>query len=101
MSFLTVLLFGLSGLLSLSWYTAFSSSRGKTRTPALLGGGRCRGSGGHCSLRRLWRITCVPEGEMKQKEQQEEQQEKQQEKQQEEVLFCDSCMKLSVGGRLG
>ncbi|XP_037833444.1 alpha-1,3-mannosyl-glycoprotein 4-beta-N-acetylglucosaminyltransferase B [Kryptolebias marmoratus] len=27
-SFLTVLLFGLSGLVSLSWYTAFSSSRG-------------------------------------------------------------------------
>lgn len=29
-SFLTVLLFGLCGLVSLSWYTAFSSSRGKT-----------------------------------------------------------------------
>lgn len=28
-SVLTVLLFGLSGLVSLSWYTAFSSSRGK------------------------------------------------------------------------
>uniref|UniRef100_A0AAX7SHZ6 Alpha-1,3-mannosyl-glycoprotein 4-beta-N-acetylglucosaminyltransferase B n=1 Tax=Astatotilapia calliptera TaxID=8154 RepID=A0AAX7SHZ6_ASTCA len=28
-SFLTVLLFGLCGLVSLSWYTAFSSSRGK------------------------------------------------------------------------
>uniref|UniRef100_A0A3Q2P2Q1 Alpha-1,3-mannosyl-glycoprotein 4-beta-N-acetylglucosaminyltransferase B n=1 Tax=Fundulus heteroclitus TaxID=8078 RepID=A0A3Q2P2Q1_FUNHE len=28
-SFLTVLLFGLSGLVSVSWYTAFSSSRGK------------------------------------------------------------------------
>uniref|UniRef100_A0A8P4KJH9 Alpha-1,3-mannosyl-glycoprotein 4-beta-N-acetylglucosaminyltransferase B n=1 Tax=Dicentrarchus labrax TaxID=13489 RepID=A0A8P4KJH9_DICLA len=27
-SFLTVLLFGLCGLVSLSWYTAFSSSRG-------------------------------------------------------------------------
>ena len=31
-SFLTVLLFGLCGLVSLSWYTAFSSSRGKTRS---------------------------------------------------------------------
>uniref|UniRef100_A0A3Q0TDU6 Uncharacterized protein n=1 Tax=Amphilophus citrinellus TaxID=61819 RepID=A0A3Q0TDU6_AMPCI len=30
-SFLTVLLFGLCGLVSLSWYTAFSSSRGKSR----------------------------------------------------------------------
>lgn len=30
-SFLTVLLFGLCGLVSLSWYTAFSSSRGKNR----------------------------------------------------------------------
>lgn len=29
MSFLTLLLFGLCGLVSLSWYTAFSSSRGK------------------------------------------------------------------------
>uniref|UniRef100_A0A3B3YLM0 Uncharacterized protein n=1 Tax=Poecilia mexicana TaxID=48701 RepID=A0A3B3YLM0_9TELE len=28
-SVLTVLLFGLSGLVSLSWYTAFSTSRGK------------------------------------------------------------------------
>ncbi|CAB1423840.1 unnamed protein product [Pleuronectes platessa] len=27
-SFLTVLLFGLGGLVSVSWYTAFSSSRG-------------------------------------------------------------------------
>lgn len=31
-SFLTVLLFGLCGLVSLSWYTAFSSSRGKTQS---------------------------------------------------------------------
>lgn len=38
-SFLTALLFGLSGLLSLSWYTAFSSSRGKTRSPAAVGWG--------------------------------------------------------------
>lgn len=43
MSLLTVLLFGLSGLLSLSWYTAFSSSRGKTRSPAAVGGSAARG----------------------------------------------------------